>query len=709
MALIGKIRNNMWLVFIIIALATASFILMDAMGPGGGGGFGGANANTPVGVISGEKIKQMDFERTYSTLFSNSQNPNASREALWNYLIEDGIVRKESESLGMHIGDEEMEDLQFGANMSPVIRSNFTNPATGQLDITQLQQIKNQIESGGDINPELASFWIEQSKQVKKEQLQNKISSLAQKAIYTPNWLAETGYNEENGKVDFAVVKIPFDNIPADELSVTDNDITKYLSKNKETYERKEEMRQAAYMTLQVNPNAGDTAQLLQQVEEVIASFRTTPNDSTYALANNGFYNPLLRKAEQLDEFYSDQLASFEVGEVYGPFLLGTSYQGVKLIDKQVLPDSVKARHILKRVAAGDATQLTEANRIIDSLENVLLRNKSKFADLAIAFSDDATNNTQGGDLGYFAQGAMVKSFNEICFKDGKEGNIYKVRTQFGIHLVYIEDQVYTDRAPSYQLAYVNTPIVPGKETQSKGYDVMLDLISTYPYLSELKNAVNAEPRVSLKTSENLPTNAYNITDLGDGTVSRDIVKWLFNNNTNVNDVSQTVYEYTDPINYFTDKYVIVGLEKISEPGLPATDELRDQVEFTVLNELKGQKALGTISGTDLSAIASQYSVEVDTFKQLNLLNNFVAGLGNEPKVLGAAFGQEPNEVSDPILGNSGIFIVKTLSKVEAGNVTGIGFIKRTMAGNKKSGVQLSLLNALKDHHKIKDNRSIFY
>lgn len=708
MALIGKIRNNMWLVFIIIALATASFILMDAMGPGGGG-FGGANANTPVGEIAGKKIKQMDFERTYSTLFSNAPNPNASREALWNYLVEDGIVQKEAENLGMKIGDEEMEELQFGANMSPVIRSNFTNPATGQLDVAQLQQIKNQLESGGQINPQLASFWSEQTNQVKKDQLQNKISSLAMKAVYTPNWMAESGFREENAQVDIAVVKIPFDNIPAGEISVSDNDIKSFITKNRKDYEREEETREAVYMTYDVTPSKDDSTQLLQQINEVIQDFRTTTNDSTFTLANNGFYNPLFAKAEQIDEFYRDKLPTYEVGGVYGPYVLGTSYQAIKLIDKKVLPDSVKARHILKRVVAGDATQLAEANRIIDSLQTVLNRNKSKFADLAQQFSDDATNSAEGGDLGYFAQGRMVKPFNDVAFITGKEGNIYKVLTQFGVHLIYIEDQKYVDRAPSYKLAYANVPIIPGKETQSAGYDVMLDLISNYPYLSELQAAAANEPRVTVNITEELSINDYNIPELGDGTTSREIVKWLFNRNTSVNDVSQTVYEYSDPVNYFTDKYVIVGLQKINEPGLPAVDEIRDQVEFTVLNKLKGEKAVNEISGNDLNAIANQYNVTVDTFTNLNLLNNFVAGLGNEPKVLGAAFGLEPGNVSSPILGNSGVFVVKTLDKREAGTITDVGTVKRAMAATKKSSLRFSILEALKEHHKIKDNRAIFY
>ena len=707
MALIGKIRNNMWLVFIIIALATASFILMDAMGPGGGG-MGGANAGTPIGIVGGQKVSQADFNRSNEFLFGNVQDPNAKRDVLWNYYIENGIVNQEADALGMSVGREELMDLQFGANMSPVVRSNFAT-RTGQLDVNTLQQFKNILESGDQIDPQRAMFWSEQEKQIKKEQLQSKISTLAQKAIYTPNWLAESGYNEENGSVDMAVVKIPFDNIPAGDLAVSDADISNYIAKNKDTYELKEEMRQTTFLTYNLVPSAKDSADLLASMNDVITRFKTTENDSIFSLANNGFYSTGYGKAAQLDEFYTDKVGSYEIGQVYGPYTLGPSYQAVKLIDKRVLPDSVKARHILRNVAPGNVTQLDAANALIDSLQTVLTRNKSKFADLAEEFSQDPGSSAEGGDLGYFPQGRMVKQFNDVCFLDGTEGNLYKVQTNIGVHLIYIEDQKYLDRQPGYQLAYVSTPILPGDETQTEGYDQMLELISTYPYLSDLKTAAASNPRVSVSTSDNIGINGHQIGDLQGSNTSREVVKWLFNPNTEQNDVSQTVYEYTNPISFYPEKYVIAGLEKINAPGMMSVADVRSQVEFTILNELKGKKAVGEISGSDLGSIARQYSATVDTLRSVSMLNNFITGLGNEPAVLGAAFGQDNGSVSAPVLGNSGVFVVKTLNKAAAGDITGLSFIKKTMAGGKKSALQFGLLEALKGHHEVKDNRAVFY
>ncbi len=705
MALIGKIRNNMWFVFVLIALATVAFILMDAMGPGGGG----VSPNTPIGSIGGNKIKQMDFERSYQSLFANAQNPHASRAQLWNYFVEKSILEDQSDDLGLSVGVEELKDLQFGQNLSPIIYQNFMNPQTGQLDVAQLGQIRQAIETNTFSNPALRQYWAEQEKQIIKAQLENKLSNLVAKSMYTPNWLAETVYNEENSTVDLAVVKIPFDKIPAGDIQVTDKDILNYIQENKTQFQTKEEKRIAEYVTFQVLPTAADTASWRERMNIIIEGFRETINDSSYALANGGFYQPYFAKVEEIEESYQDKIGEYEIGGVYGPYQLYNSFQAVKLVDKQIVPDSVNAAHILRRTTPGNAAELAEANRLADSLLTVLIKDKTMFDTLAKNFSQDFSNSATGGDLGTFGQGAMLREFNDVCFLTGTKRGIYKVQTQFGVHLVYVKDQKFETREVKYKLAYVNVPIIPTKETQDVAYQKMLELISTYPYLDGLRTAIGADPSLTIKESNLLGLNDYQIASLPDGNTSRDIVKWLFEEDSEVNQVSPTVYSYNDPVNYFTNQYLIAGLSKIIKSGLPSASDLRNTVEFAVLNKLKAEKARSSISSKDLNSIANQYSVSVDTFTSINLLNTFVAGIGNEPGVIGAAFGKNEGDISAPIVGNSGVFVVKTLTKNQAGSPSNITFLKQTVNNRSRSAVPAGLIESLKSKLKITDNRSKFY
>lgn len=705
MALIGKIRNNMWLVFVIIALATISFILMDAQGPGGGG----PTANTAIGEIAGQKITNNEFESAYRTIFNNSGDANGSRAALWNYFIEQKLVSGEADKMGLGIGSEELMDLQFGQNMSPVIRQYYSNPATGQMNIQALQDVKRRIESG-DYDANFAASWKEIQKQIVKSQLQTKLNSLGQKAIYTPNWMAEGLHAEENGTADMAVVKIPFDVIPTGDISVSDSDINSYIAKNKAEFERKENTRVLEYVKLDVNPTPLDSMKCKEEINGIIAEFGKTENDSLFAISNNGFYSAYFAKGEELDESLQNDLANMKVGNVYGPYKTGKVYQAVKLVDKKIVPDSASASHIYKGITTpGNVQQLAAAEAFIDSLMIVAKGGSESFSTLAARHSDDVSTKNDGGDLGYFVQGAMLPVINDKAFISGEVGGLYKMKTQTGVHLIKITDQKYLTREPKYNIAIVNVPIVPSKETQNALYSTMVELLSAHPYLDDLRTAVDGIANLSMTTSNELDANDYIINGLQSGATSRDIVKWAFDEGVGVNDVSAVVYQFQDPQLYYNNAYVIAGLSAERAAGMPKADEVRSQVEFAVLNELKGKSILDKVNTSNLNALASQYEMEVDTLKNVSLLNSFVVGLGSEPEVVGAAFGQDVNATSRAILGNSGVFVVKTLGKTPAGDASNVAFIKRTITDRNRANSGQRMIDALRANVKIKDNRSMFY
>jgi len=111
MALIGKIRKNMWLVIVLLALALAGFIIMDMTNANNSGSFG---SRTTIGEVAGEKIDYMDFQRAESALYSGSGDVYGRRNSLWNYFIENAIIDKIAESTGLGVGPEELNELEFG-------------------------------------------------------------------------------------------------------------------------------------------------------------------------------------------------------------------------------------------------------------------------------------------------------------------------------------------------------------------------------------------------------------------------------------------------------------------------------------------------------------------------------------------------------------------------------------------------------------------
>jgi peptidyl-prolyl cis-trans isomerase C len=111
-------------------------------------------------------------------------------------------------------------------------------------------------------------------------------------------------------------------------------------------------------------------------------------------------------------------------------------------------PEMVRARHILFRVS--DNASEEEKQKILKKAEEILDKIKSgeDFAQLASEFSDDTVTKTNGGDLGVFARGRMVKSFEDAAFalKQGEVSEI--VETPFGYHIIKVDEKIDASVTP---------------------------------------------------------------------------------------------------------------------------------------------------------------------------------------------------------------------------------------------------------------------
>jgi len=99
----------------------------------------------------------------------------------------------------------------------------------------------------------------------------------------------------------------------------------------------------------------------------------------------------------------------------------------------------VRARHILIRAAPGDEKAGKEAEEKIKAII-ARLRKGENFEALAKEMTEDPSGKANGGDLGYFTKDQMVPEFAEAAFKL-KPGEISgPVKTQFGWHVIKLED-----------------------------------------------------------------------------------------------------------------------------------------------------------------------------------------------------------------------------------------------------------------------------
>jgi peptidyl-prolyl cis-trans isomerase C len=100
----------------------------------------------------------------------------------------------------------------------------------------------------------------------------------------------------------------------------------------------------------------------------------------------------------------------------------------------------VHARHILFRAVPGDEKAGKDAE---DKAKAVIARLKKgeDFAKVANELTEDPSGKTSGGDLGYFSKEQMVPEFSDVAFKL-ENGQISEpVKTQFGWHVIKVEDK----------------------------------------------------------------------------------------------------------------------------------------------------------------------------------------------------------------------------------------------------------------------------
>lgn len=101
--------------------------------------------------------------------------------------------------------------------------------------------------------------------------------------------------------------------------------------------------------------------------------------------------------------------------------------------------ESRKASHILARVSGDASQELRLAARAKIEKAQARLKAGEPFATVARDISDDPSASN-GGDLGWFKQGVMTASFDQVVFSMDKGDVSDIVETEFGFHLIQLDD-----------------------------------------------------------------------------------------------------------------------------------------------------------------------------------------------------------------------------------------------------------------------------
>lgn len=700
MALIGTIRKNGWILIVAMTLALGGFILMDIVS--NSQRYTAGDVNT-LGKVNGEVIKRSEFENYEKLVYTKSTgNTLQIRSQIWDYFVQQAVISQEADKIGLGVCKDELMDLQFGNNISPVIAERFKDDS-GRPNLAMLNSVKSAIESGQFTDPVNRAYWAVQEKEIVKRRLEDKLVAMASKGLYTPTWQAEMIFHESNDRLDFRYVMIPYDRVKDAEAPVSDADYKAFLDENPHLYDQKDESRVLAMVEFDVKPTSADSAASRASLAGLVEGFRTATNDSAFVAGHDGELDKAYKSKSVLPAVVADTLLRLPIGTVVGPYIDGNDYKLAKILDRKVVPDSVRARHILIRDAKNPATKNT-----IDSLFTLIQSGKQRFDSLAVKVSQDPGSGKKGGDLGWFPENAMVPEFNEICFYTGEQGKLYKVATQFGWHIIEITGKKFIKNSTNVKAAYISHRIEPSKATQQAMKDKAQAVVQSAKTLDDLV-AQGGQQGFLVQNSPALKNSDFTVGSVGAGEDARTMVRWAFDEKTKVGAVSPEIFVFRDPQGgYFDSKYVVAALRTIIPKGESTVATLKSiqEAETKVKNRKKGEYIKSKIQSTDFGALVSQWNARQDTVRGAS----FMQSQAGEPRLQGILFTMTPGQISQPIIGNNGVFLVSPITDKTQNQVpTDLTMFRRQLSSTATVSVRTNLIKSMIKEAAVRDNRARFF
>ena len=330
------------------------------------------------------------------------------------------------------------------------------------------------------------------------------------------------------------------------------------------------------------------------------------------------------------------------------------------------------------------------------------------FIDLANSYTEDPGNSANpdsliGGKLGWFNKGQMVKEFEEAAFGANKGEVVGPILTQFGYHIIKIDDK-RTNQEGEEQVnaSHILLRILPGKDTENRlrNLSSIFSLESKEYGFFDLADSLGME----IHDASAVQKKSIFIDDIG---VARDAVRFAFNSE--IGEVS----DYVENDDYF----IVCYLDQISD---------KKTLSFETVKETLIEQSTRNIKDDEIKRIADsivnenldllKLSEENPNFEYVketsgNLIGSFDS-IGKSNYIAGALINSEKGDLLGPLPTLRGQAFVKVLELDE---------LNEKDFEEKKESLKFSLiiqrqnliwsnwLQGLRDDSEIEDNRFDLY
>jgi peptidyl-prolyl cis-trans isomerase D len=306
---------------------------------------------------------------------------------------------------------------------------------------------------------------------------------------------------------------------------------------------------------------------------------------------------------------------------------------------RQTHEETVDASHILFMVKdpAKDAEVKAKA-------ESVLKRVKAgeNFAELAKKFSEDTGSAPQGGELGPFPRGRMVKEFEDVAFalKPGETSDL--VRTQFGYHIIKVQAHdlptLQTSRTSLIRAIQLNK----ASDLQKRKAAEAQSLLKNQKDLAAIGKALNVPFEI-----KETPFITKGSDPFANG-LSQSLITDIFS----LKELNAVGKVADHPLGFAIPKLLETRLPKppdFNESKARVEKDYAEEKAAEVMNEAAKQLSQEASSAGDLAATAKKggYTAKLSsTFKRDAIAD---PEIGPNPQFNKAAFDVAPGSVSPPI------------------------------------------------------------
>ena len=702
MAVLGNLRKNSFVLIAVIGMALFAFVIAGVFD---GSGF---QSQEPIGKVNGEELSISDF-RNQMDILKKSYNFNdlQALTTAWDESVRIELLNQEINELG--IGSSS-DHLEYFLSQSPSFNSDerFINDA-GLFDVNKFSNFISELK---EINPDAYFQWSNQENQFNNQIKANTYFNLISSGLNSTFFEGKKQYSTSNSNANISFVKIPYSSIPDSLVSVKNSDISKYIKDNPEDFEQ-ESTRSIDYVIFDESPSKKDQNDLRLRLEnllnereeynqvsklnEVVPGFLTTSDLELFLSENSDIpYDSIYRPKGFFSSDHAQMIFNLDNNQTYGPYTDGEFLKYSKMIDKK-RNGNVRASHILVSYqgAQGASSEITrtkedarkEASRILNLARN----NSDSFSSYALEFSD-GPSKSNGGDLGFFQEGMMVKPFNDYVFSN-RVGRIGLVETDFGFHVIKVvakEDVVL--------VGTIGLKNIPSDRTS----DSIFNIASKFEI--DLGKSIDIN-----KTASDLDFEVKSLNSIGEldhdlpnMENQRRLVQWLFNEDSSIGDYKR--------FDLSQGGFVIVQINDKQDKGLmPAR-----LATLTVTPILKNQKKAEMIISenkkyTTLEDLSARNNLEIINVSALNQITPVVSQAGFEPKLVGTAFGLEIGQTSNLIEGETGVYLVKLNSLNSVEEIESYSAFENQLTSKLRTNLDFNIVQSLKKSADVVDNRSDYY